>query len=280
MLSLNVIYPHRIYKLIYYIVKLLNLQKTLSHIGIELRNARIELNLSFSDVSEDIKIQAKYLQSIECLDLHELPSIAYVLGFVRSYAKFLGIDGNYAVDRFKSESKNPNIIKLQKSEPLHEAKALNKYFLKAFLVIGLSAPAVLFITLFYSKLFSMTANLNFNGVKSEANYISTPYGALFTSYELENYFPIYLENNFDEYSSPESIILETIAPTWVEIKNINEKIIFSKIMLTSETWKGKIKEIGSISVRDGGALKIKKGLQKGYIIGERGVAIINYNSFK
>ena len=269
MLSLNVINPHQIDKLIYYIVKLQNLQKTLSHIGIELRNARIELNLSFSDVSEDIKIQAKYLKSIECLDLHELPSIAYVLGYVRSYAKFLGIDGNYAVDRFKSESKNPNIRKLHKSEPLHEAKALNKYFL----VIGLSALVVLFITLLNSKLFSMTANLNFNEVRSEANYIFSPY-------ELENYFPIYWENNFDEYSSPESIILETIAPTWVEIKNINGKIIFSKIMLTSETWKGKIKEIESISVRDGGALKIKKGLQKGYIIGERGVAIIDYNSFK
>jgi hypothetical protein len=103
---------------------------------------------------------------------------------------------------------------------------------------------------------------------------------MFSPTELENYFPTYWENNFDEYSSPESIILETIAPTWVEIKNINGKIIFSKIMLTSETWKGRIKEIGSISVRDGGALKIKKGLQKGYIIGERGVAIIDYNSFK
>ena len=185
------------------------------------------------------------------------------------YANFLGIDGNYAVDRFKNESKNVTTRSLQKSKPLHKAKALNKYFL----VICFSVIIVLFITLLNSKLFSMTANLNFIEVRSEANYIFSPY-------ELENYFPIYWENNFDEYSSPESIILETIAPTWVEIKNINGKIIFSKIMLTSETWKGKIKEIGSISVRDGGALKIKKGLQKGYIIGERGVAIIDYNSFK
>ena len=161
-------------------MKLQNLQKTLSHIGIELRNARTKLNLSFSDVSEDIKIQAKYLESIECLDLHELPSIAYVLGYVRSYAKFLGIDGNYAVNRFKSESKNPNIRKLQKSEPLHEAKALNKYFL----VIGLSALVVLFITLLNSKLFSLTANFGFNGVNSEADYILSPS-------ELESYFPIY-----------------------------------------------------------------------------------------
>ena len=52
-------------------------------------------------------------------------------------------------------------------------------------------------------------------------------------------------------------------------------------MLTSERWKGEaIEEIEAISVRDGGALKVKKGLQKGYIIGERGVAIIDYNPFK
>ena len=169
----------------------------------------------------------------------------------------------------RSESKNPTTRSLQKSEPLHEAKALNKYFL----VIGLSALIVLFITLLNSKLFSLTANFGFNGVNSEADYILSPS-------ELESYFPIYWEKNFDEYSSPGSIILETIAPTWVEIKNINGKVIFSKVMLTSETWKGEAKDIGAISVRDGGALKVKKGLQKGYIIGERGVAIIDYNPFK
>jgi cytoskeleton protein RodZ len=269
MLSVNVINPHQIYKLIYYIKKLLKLQKTLSHIGIELRDARIELNLSFSDVSEDIKIQAKFLESIECLDLYELPSIAYVLGYVRSYANFLGIDGNYAVDRFKNESKNVTTRSLQKSKPLHKAKALNKYFL----VICFSAIIVLFITLLNSKLSSLTANFGFNGVNSEANYI-------LSQSELESYFPIYWKKNFNEYSNPESIILETIAPTWVEIKNINGKVIFSKVMITSETWKGEAKDIEAISVRDGGALKVKKGFQKSYIIGERGVAIIDYNPFK
>ena len=49
-------------------------------------------------------------------------------------------------------------------------------------------------------------------------------------------------------------------------------------MLTSETWKGEAEELEAISVRDGGALKVKKGLQKGYIIGERGEAIIDYRS--
>jgi hypothetical protein len=66
----------------------------------------------------------------------------------------------------------------------------------------------------------------------------------------------------------------------VEIKNINGKVIFSKVMITSETWKGEAKDIEAISVRDGGALKVKKGFQKSYIIGERGVAIIDYNPFK
>jgi hypothetical protein len=51
-------------------------------------------------------------------------------------------------------------------------------------------------------------------------------------------------------------------------------------MITSETWKGEAKDIEAISVRDGGALKVKKGFQKSYIIGERGVAIIDYNPFK
>ena len=92
------------------------MQKKFNHIGIELRDARIKLNLSFSDVSEDIKIQAKYLESIENRDLYELPTIGYVFGYIRSYANYLGIDGNYAVERFKSESRSTNDSKSQKSK--------------------------------------------------------------------------------------------------------------------------------------------------------------------
>jgi len=244
-------------------------QKKFNHIGIELRDARIKLNLSFSDVSEDIKIQAKYLESIENRDLYELPTIGYVFGYIRSYANYLGIDGNYAVERFKSESRSTNDSKSQKSSPLVKPRSFNKYFL----IIGFLALIILVLILFRPKIFSQNVILSFNSKNLEPDYIFSPS-------EIENFFPVYWKNNYIAYSNNGTIILEAVAPTWVQVKDINGEIIFSKVMLTSERWKGNIEEIESISVRDGGALKIKKGLQKGYILGERGEAIIDYRQFK
>ena len=70
------------------------LTQNLNHIGAELRDARIARGLSFEQVSEQTKIRPEFLNAIETLAKDDLPSIGYVLGYVRSYAKFLDMDGN------------------------------------------------------------------------------------------------------------------------------------------------------------------------------------------
>jgi len=59
----------------------------------ELRAARKAMGLSYNDVSETTRIQPQFLCAIENLSKSELPSIGYVLGYVRSYAKAVGLDG-------------------------------------------------------------------------------------------------------------------------------------------------------------------------------------------
>jgi len=77
------------------------------HIGTELREIRLALGLSYADVATVTKIQPQFLEAIENLAKSELPSIGYVLGYVRSYAKALGMDGASAVARYKIDSEVP-----------------------------------------------------------------------------------------------------------------------------------------------------------------------------
>jgi cytoskeleton protein RodZ len=71
-------------------------------IGASLREARIKRGLSPADVHKAIRIRDRYLQALEDERWELLPGDAYVKGFLRTYADFLGLDGNLCVDEYSS----------------------------------------------------------------------------------------------------------------------------------------------------------------------------------
>lgn len=71
-------------------------------LGEELRAAREARSLSLSDVSERIHIRTMYLQSLEDEDWGAIAAPVYVRGFLRTYARFLGLDPEDAVQRFNA----------------------------------------------------------------------------------------------------------------------------------------------------------------------------------
>jgi len=76
-------------------------QSAMPGLGDEFRAAREARHLSLIDVSDNIHIRTVYLQSIEDGD----PTFAapvYVRGFIRTYARFLGLDPEGAVANFAS----------------------------------------------------------------------------------------------------------------------------------------------------------------------------------
>ncbi len=54
-------------------------------------------------VSDDLKIRRVYLQAIEDGRFDDLPGATYAVGFIRSYAEYLGLDSIEIVSRFKEE---------------------------------------------------------------------------------------------------------------------------------------------------------------------------------
>ncbi len=71
-------------------------------IGNSLREARLRQGLDFPDVERVTKIRPKYLRALEDESFATLPAQTYVKGFLRTYAEFLGLDGQLYVDEYNS----------------------------------------------------------------------------------------------------------------------------------------------------------------------------------
>ena len=71
-------------------------------IGTLLRSQRELKNISIQEVSQKTKININILKSLENDDLNKLPNKTYVKGFVKNYAKTIGLDINDASDMLEN----------------------------------------------------------------------------------------------------------------------------------------------------------------------------------
>jgi hypothetical protein len=71
-------------------------------IGSSLREARLRQSLDFPEIEQATKIRGKYLRALEDEQFELLPAQTYVKGFLRSYAEYLGLDGQLYVDEYNS----------------------------------------------------------------------------------------------------------------------------------------------------------------------------------
>jgi transcriptional regulator with XRE-family HTH domain len=72
-------------------------------LGEKLKKIRSERRIGLSDISRFTKIQLKYLENIEEGLYENLPSDVYVKGFLKSYAKFLGVNGESLIRLYQKE---------------------------------------------------------------------------------------------------------------------------------------------------------------------------------
>jgi cytoskeleton protein RodZ len=80
-----------------------DIDTTPESIGQELCKARQRKGKMLKDVSRELKILPHYLLAIEKNEFEALPGRVYAIGYVRSYAAYLGLDAERFVARLKGE---------------------------------------------------------------------------------------------------------------------------------------------------------------------------------
>lgn len=74
-------------------------------LGDELRGERATLGKSLLDVQRELRVKAAYISAIENCDVSVFPNSSFVAGYVRSYARYLGLDSEETFSRFCVEAR-------------------------------------------------------------------------------------------------------------------------------------------------------------------------------
>ncbi len=72
-------------------------------IGAAFKKARAIQNKSLETISDQLKIRKVFLEAIENEQFEQLPGGVYTVGFIRSYAKYLGLDHDLIIEQLKDE---------------------------------------------------------------------------------------------------------------------------------------------------------------------------------
>ena len=75
-----------------------------TRLGDELRGERATIGKSLLDVQRDLKIKASYIAAVENCDIDVFSNQGFIAGYVRSYARYLGLDPQIVYERFCVES--------------------------------------------------------------------------------------------------------------------------------------------------------------------------------
>ena len=74
-------------------------------LGDELRGERATLGKSLLDVQRELRVKAAYISAIENCDVSVFPNASFVSGYVRSYARYLGLDPEAVFEQFCTEAR-------------------------------------------------------------------------------------------------------------------------------------------------------------------------------
>jgi Helix-turn-helix domain/RodZ C-terminal domain len=119
-------------------------------IGNSLREARVRQQLELGEVELATKIRARYLRALEEESFDALPAQTYVKGFLRTYADYLGLDGQLYVDEFNSrfgaEGDEPGepVVPRRTSNVHRHHRRLERRWI-AFALTGIAALVIFFI---------------------------------------------------------------------------------------------------------------------------------------
>lgn len=204
-------------------------------VGEALRRTRIYYEQSLEDIEGALRIRACQIDAIEKGDMRALPGRVYAIGFVRSYADHMGLDGAKVVQLFTAQYMDGQ-AKIRLAFPVLASET--------------KTPAIWLVALSMIVFFAFVFGAyTFNeGYRNTVMFVHTVPEDIKIHVaqdilvqppppEEEVVEPtvitspnISVENMADEQGNSQGIILNIMKNSWVEIKNGKGEIIVSNIL--------------------------------------------------
>lgn len=119
-------------------------------VGEILQKERLRKNISLADVEKKIRIRSTFLSAIERNDWKQFSSKVYIIGIIRNYASFLGLDSAKVIAFFRRDYER------REDESQFRRKISSGQFLshrRRSTVIGLSIVSAIFFVYFGYQVF-------------------------------------------------------------------------------------------------------------------------------
>ena len=260
-------------------------------VGTMLHDVRIKKKISIEEVAKDLYIKPAYLTAIEKSDYDNIPESPYGVGFVRSYAAYLGLNSERIVQIFKEETgaatplniDSPKIV-IPEEDSDEPSQPNRKY-----LILSL----VLLIVAYGSwKIFSETPEVEENELNQITEQSTEDYPLQVENFSTESEEPTVAETIAEEpqqitvtdakftESSPEESFVEKPAEKNGEENAIKTEdktpVVDNNTNVSAEKYKNrvvlKVKKETWVEVKDDNKLWISKVLQAGseYIVPDNG----------
>jgi len=202
-------------------------------IGNFLRERREARGISLIEVEKDLKIRKKYLQALEEGNIDAIPGKTYLIGYLRNYSKYLGIDEenvNQIIQTYKNLEKQKTDLKETKEEKIYlKTKNRSMFEKKRFFFPIKYVYLTSFVLIIFIGLFLLNRSLR------EAQDFPVP------SPEIGNEIDIIIEEKADDISTLTEEIIESeaeaiIAEYSAEDSVLAEKLPILKIIANERTW--------------------------------------------
>lgn len=218
-------------------------------VGEILRRTRMHYGQSLEQVEFALRIRASQLQALEQGDIAKLPGRVYAIGFVRTYAEYLGLDGERMVHLFKNQSVgNKNKADLSFPTITAESQVPGAPY-----ILGGLVGAILLVVglmMFLGKPAHRTDDIPLLSVDPEQSITEAPpIGIERTDGPVTEQTSL-LQQKKEEVLGPpaqeegsilqpekrEGVIIQTLDNSWVEIRDADGRIVLSQILQAGDEY--------------------------------------------
>ena len=109
-------------------------------IGTILKSSRLKSKKTLEEISNELCIRKIYLTALEEGDYETLPPIPYGMGYVRTYAKFLGLSPERAVKLYKKAAQVEEQEKIEEVAPEPEVSKSSRWHI----ILGIIALIIIY----------------------------------------------------------------------------------------------------------------------------------------
>lgn len=206
-------------------------------VGEILRRCRVKYNITYEQAEQDIRIKAEHLEALEHNNIERLPGRVYVFGFVRTYSDYLGLDGEKMVQLLKKQQGR----KIEKPRPKISVSLEDEEEQKnpGFPVIGASALGFISVLILIGTVATPDTAQEIPPVSkqlaSQLTVLQKPdEDEEVTSQEVAETAGETVSE--PEVEPPHPVVLKALQGTWLEIRDMNRAVVFSRVLNPGEEY--------------------------------------------